>query len=206
MLFRLLVPGKGAFSTGHASSSTERASTPLQQPHHESCRPTEHTHHQSSAVTGLSPQTSQVLCSIVSPEDAVPPQPGTNAHQAATAASNLPSAAIKPLVTGNQQSHQQPVAASASRWTDSQGSPSAQPDVTEVPARYAEHMHPDSLQAGSQEGVVMLLCILSLMSRLRHRPPPPPHPPTTSPRPHDLPAFLVVCMIIVIYEYTHTLL
>lgn len=186
MLFRLLVPGSDASSTAHASSSTDRASTPLQQPRHGS-KPTQSSNIQPSAVIGLSPYTPRVLCSGLSQEHTVPIQPASHAdagHQVATAASQSPNAAIEPLVIGNQQSQQQSVMASASHGTGS-GSPSAHPDATEAPAQPLEHMDPASSQAGSQEGVVMLLCILSLMPRL-----PPltctPHiePPQTSPRPY----------------------
>ena len=161
MFCRLLVPGKGAAGTSHASSSTERASTPLQQPHLQSCTPTEPNDIQPSAVPGLS-------YSSVGREFDAPIQLATNAnaaHRGATAASQLPTAANEPSVTANQQSHEQHVTASASRWADS-GSPNAQADVADVAAQPSERMHAVSLQAGSQEGVVMLLCILSLMPRL----------------------------------------
>ena len=167
VLFRLLVPGKGGSGAGHASSP-DRASTPVQQPRHEPFMHTEHSNRQLAAITHLSTHASQVLSSSLSREHDVPTQPATDAD--AAAASQMPSADIEPLVLGNQQSHQQRVAASVSRWTDS-GSPRAQSDATEVPAQPLEHVRPASSQAGSQEGVVMLLCILSLMPRL---PPPPP--------------------------------
>ena len=135
--------------------------------------PIEHSDIQPSAVTGLCPQTSQVLYSTVSQELDASIQPAANAdaaHQVATAARQLPYATVKPLVTADQQSPQQHVTASANCQTDS-GSPSAQPDVTDAAVQPSEHMHAASLQAGSQEGVVMLLCILSLMPRLPPSPP-----------------------------------
>lgn len=208
MPFRLLVPGQGFPSVGFdPSSSSERASWPSEQSHHESLMPRAHDDCQAPTVAGLSSQTSTLLFSPLTEDSHAPIEPfgaasqhlytasqlvpaasqepdtssqpmdaasqelpsasvpvgasskhSDAASQPDTAASQLPNAPIEPLASSHQQSHQ-PLGAT-SPLTDS-ASPNPQADVTVAPAQSSDHR----LHAGSRQGVVMLLCILSLMPR-----------------------------------------
>ena len=208
MLFRLLVPGKGFPSMGSdPSSSSERASSPSEQSHHESLIPTAHDDCQAPTSAGLSSQTSTLLFSPLTEDSHAPIEPfgaasqlvpaasqepdtssqpmaaasqelpsasvpvgASSNHSGAasqpdTAASQLPNATIEPLASSHQQSHQ-PLGA-ASPLTDS-ASPNPRANVTVAPAQSSDHRLQQlaaSWHAGSRQGVVMLLCILSLMPR-----------------------------------------
>lgn len=94
-----------------------------------------------------------------SQEAAAASQETSAASQEASAASQLPDAPIKPVPTSSQQ----PGTDSVNRRTDSGSQPGA--SVKGPDQAFDQGLYSASLHSGSQAGVVMLLCILSLMPR-----------------------------------------